>query len=536
MFDLDIVEPDQQLAHRYRRKGWWTDTSLADLLATSMGGAGNRTMWLHSRAASQQVSMSDVRDLGHRLGAGLAARGLRPGEVVAFQLPNSIEAAAVFYGLAHSGVVLVPLSHAMAPREVLTAVQHCGARAVILDAHGPEAADLAALVGQCTEYVVLVGAPSRSTRVLGFNALVDSAIDRSAVRIDPAAPAVIGWTSGSTAEPKGVILTHRALVAEARLHMAPMLAGSPRPMLSTSPVSHVTGMLISLLVPPLIGRDIHLMDYWDATAALALITRHNLTAGSGAPIFLQTLLDDPSCTPKHHELIGQAFLGGATVSAALVQRAQSCGIVATRSYGCTEHPSISLGRVEDELSVRAGTDGHVNTGVDVRIVDDSGRVCSSGQPGELQTRGPDLFSGYLNPAMNEEAFDRGWFRTGDIGTRDDRGHVVVMDRKKDIIIRAGMNVSAAEVEAILNAMPEVREAAVVAAPDPRTGEHGCAFIRPNSGHAPPGIDAVQRALTAAGLAKYKWPEEIRHQVADFPRTAAGKVRKADLRRMVRGQG
>lgn len=536
MSDLNVVEPDQKLANRYRRNGWWTDTSLADLLGTSLAGAGHRTMWMHSRDASRQVSMADVNDLGRRLAAGLASRGLRPGDVVAFQLPNSIEAAAVFYGLAHLGVILVPLSHTMVYREVLTAVHRCQARAVILDPRDHETADLPEQLAACTEYVVLIGAPSRSARIVGLDALTDSAADRTSVRIDPAAPAVIGWTSGSTAEPKGVILSHRALVAEIKLHMAPMFAGSPRPLLSTSPVSHVTGMLASLLVPPLIGRDIHLMDYWNPADALALVKRHNLTAGSGAPIFLQTLLEDPSCTPAHHELVGQAFLGGATVSEALVRRADACGIVAARGYGCTEHPSVSLGRVQDELSVRAGTDGHVNTGVDVRIVDDSDRLCDSGQPGEIQTRGPDLFSGYLNPAMNEEAFERGWFRTGDIGVCDDRGYVTVLDRKKDIIIRAGMNISAVEVETALNAMPEVREAAVVAAPSVRTGEHGCAFIRPNPGQAPPTIDAVQRALATAGLAKYKWPEEIRHQIGDFPRTAAGKIRKADLRQIARGRG
>jgi acyl-CoA synthetase (AMP-forming)/AMP-acid ligase II len=303
-------------------------------------------------------------------------------------------------------------------------------------------------------------------------------------------------------------------------------------LLSTSPVSHVTGMLLSLLVPPLVGHDVHLMDYWDAGDVLERMRTYALAAGSGAPLFLQSLLDDPRCTPEHHRLIDVAALGGAAVSRELIERADALGVTAVKGYGCTEHPSISLGRITDPLRVRAATDGHLCTGVDVGIRDEQGRHHRTGT-GEIITGGPDLFSGYVDPTMNAAAFDQGWYRTGDIGSVDERGYVTVLDRLKDIIIRSGLNVSASEVEAALASMPEVADVAVVAAPDARTGEHGCAFIRPAAGHGVPSLPRIREHLITLGLAKYKWPEEIRGQSSDFPRTPAGKVRKSVLRTMAR---
>lgn len=255
-------------------------------------------------------------------------------------------------------------------------------------------------------------------------------------------------------------------------------------------------------------------------------------AGSGAPVFLQSLLDHPRCGPDHYRLIDRAALGGAAVSAGLITRADALGVTAVKGYGCTEHPSICLGRSTDPLSVRAGTDGRVCAGVDVRIRDEHGRHHVTGT-GELITRGPDLFSGYVDTTMNVDAFDQGWYCTADIGTVDQSGYVTVLDRVKDIIIRSGLNVSASEVEAALSAMPGVAGVAVVAAPDARTGEHGCAFIRPATGHDVPSLSRIREHLAAAGLAKYKWPEEIRPYSTDFPRTPAGKVLKTALRDLAR---
>jgi non-ribosomal peptide synthetase component E (peptide arylation enzyme) len=170
----------------------------------------------------------------------------------------------------------------------------------------------------------------------------------------------------------------------------------------------------------------------------------------------------------------------------------------------------------------------------VQLRDDDGRQVGVGEPGEIWSKGPDCFIGYTDPVATKAAFDDdGWFGTGDVGVIDDQGFVTIVDRKKDVIIRGGENVSAAEVEELLIRMPGVAEVAVVAAPDPRLGEHGCAFVRmqPAGGDAPD-LEQMRAHLAAAGLAKQKWPEDLR-PIEEFPRTPSGKIQKFVLRRQLR---
>ncbi|MGI9164685.1 MAG: AMP-binding protein [Mycobacterium sp.] len=518
-----------ELTDRYHRAGWWDGQSLASVLSGALASSAGQRFQVHSRERPWCGTVSDVSKLARRLAAGLRRRGLGAGDPVAFQLPNSAEAAAAFYGLAMMGAVLVPIGHTAGTSELRHALRESGARALIVGNWREPGFPFDALVDGPVEHVIAVGELPVPRGVVAFEDLTDAEpIDRLAT-IDPAAPAVIGWTSGTTGSPKGVLLSHRAICAETRWHMSPMMSGLSHRLASTSPVAHVTGMLVSVLVPPLLKHEIHLLDYWDSSRVLSLMIAESLSAGTGAPLFLASLLDDPHCTPAHHALIKAASLGGAAVKPELVRRADALGIIAMRGYGCTEHPSISLGVVGDSLERRANSDGKIAAGVEVRVVDSDGAPLGAGEAGELLTRGPDLFSGYTDPVLNNDAFVDGWYRTGDIGRVDDEGYLTIVDRKKDIIIRAGMNISAAELEAALISMAQIADIAVVAAPDSRTGEHACAFVRPAPGCEVPTIPQIQQHLAASGIAKYKWPEEVRAHPTDFPRTAAGKIRKADLR-------
>ena len=252
---------------------------------------------------------------------------------------------------------------------------------------------------------------------------------------------------------------------------------------------------------------------------LALMASDGLTVGGGAPYYLTSLLDHPDWSPAHLAHMKYAGLGGASVPAAVTTRLADLGITVWRSYGSTEHPSITGSPHTAPAAKRLYTDGDVLPGVEIRL----------GPDGEIFSRGPDLCLGYTDPALTARAFDdEGWYRTGDIGVLDDDGYLTITDRTADLIIRGGENISAVEVEEVLLGLPGVAEAAVVAAPDARLGEHAAAVLRLAPGPPPPAMEQLRKHFEQAGLARQKWPEEL-HVVDDFPRTASGKVQKYVLR-------
>lgn len=534
-----------ELTRRYRAEGFWTDDTLGHVLDGSLRARPELPFRIWSDVHPFSGTVGDVHHLARRVAGGLAARGVKAGDVVAFQLPNWIEAAAVFWGVSLLGAIVVPIVHIYGAREVGYILRESGARAHVtadrfgsLDYLGALAEVRPALPD--LELVVTVGETSGGHSP--FGELVAEAPLRRPSDVDPDGPAVIGYTSGTTANPKGVIHSHRTLLAEVRQLTAPapgQLRGTDdeRATLMGSPVSHATGMLGGLLSPVVAGRPIHLIDRWDPAAALVAIVEGDLSCGGGATYFLTSLLDAPDFGPEHLARIRHVGLGGAPIPAAVADRAHALGISLVRAYGSTEHPSVTGCAHGDPVDKRLHTDGRAMPGVEIRVVDDSGRPVAPGRAGPIWSRGPELFVGYTDPALTRAAVDgEGWYATGDVGVLDGEGYLTITDRTADIIIRGGENISAAEVEELVACMPGVAEVAVVAAPDPRFGERVCAFVRPAPVTGPaeptPDLATVRAHLGAAGLARQKWPEEIR-LVEDFPRTPSGKVKKFVLRQQVR---
>ena len=526
-----------ELAARYLADGHWTDETLASVLDESLRANGELTLRVWSDTRPHRGTVREVHELARRVAAGLGRLGIGPGDVVAFQLPSWLEAAATFWGVVLSGATILPIVHFYGPREVGFILRQSGARAFVtadrfrgldylatLDTVRAGASNL--------EHVVTIG--SVPAGAIGFEDLADCDPRESLPKVDPDSPAVIAYTSGTTSDPKGVVHTHRSILAETR-QLAAIQPRIDRPTLAGAPVGHFIGMMTGLLLPLLRSMPIHLTDVWDPDAVLAAVLEGDLTAGSGSTFFLTSLLDHPDFSPAHLERIRNVGLGGAPVPAAVADRAEGLGISIIRSYGCSELPSITGSSYDDPAERRKYTDGATLPGVEMRLVDSEGREVPPGMPGEILARGPELFAGYTDPALTDEAFvDGDWLATGDIGIVDERGWLTITDRTKDIIIRGGENISAAEVEELLAKMPGVAEVAVVAGPDPRMGERACAFLRPAPGATAPDLDTVQQHLADAGLTRQKWPEEL-HEVDDFPRTPSGKIKKFELRTRLRKQ-
>jgi acyl-coenzyme A synthetase/AMP-(fatty) acid ligase len=538
--EWQLRETAPELRERYLREGYWTDSTLTDLVVDGLERNRDLEFRVWSRQRPTRQSFADVSARAYALASGLAARGVREGDVVAFQLPNCVEAGLTFYAAALLGVVLVPVVHFYGHKELGYILERTAARALVTaDAFGRmdylAGIELLHPSLPALETVAVVGiADARPVLPAGTVAFADVDGDAGSftpARPDPDAPAVIGFTSGTTSDPKGVIHTHRTVGGE--LHHMRWMGAMKRPNLVGAPVGHAIGMHGGLLAPLLLGKPVHLLDVWNPGDALLAMEEEDVTAGSGSTYFLTSLLDHPDCTPRHHELIGSVGMGGSPIPAAVAERADTLGIGFLRSYGSTEHPSTTGSTHGSPREQRLYTDGIAMPGVEVRLLDEDGGEVGDGEPGEIVSRGPDLFVCYTEPVLTKAAIDPdGWYASGDIAVRDEHGAYTITDRKKDIIIRGGENVSAAEVEELLVRMPGVAEVAVVAAPDERLGEHACAFLRMVPGADTPGLDTVRAHLEAAGLARQKWPEEL--QFADeLPRTASGKIQKYVLRDRLR---
>lgn len=482
---------------------------------------------VHSADCPYRGKVADVAAAARSFAAWLHRRGIGPGHVVVVQMPNRVEAAIAFWGAAMAGAIVVPVVHFYGGRELdhilrtvrpsLLVTPHRFGRQDYLETLGGVVTELGLDWAIATDDdAALPRDAVRFAEVLTFDG-----VDKAAPS-DPADPAIVAFTSGTTRLPKGVVHTHRSIGFEARQSAGISPSGGPAPLVA-APVGHFMGMLSGLLGSLIRRVPIHLLDEWNPKRVLSLILEEGVGVTGGAPYFFTSLLEHPDFSPDHLRGMPSAGLGGAPVPAPFAQRLEHLGIKVMRCYGSTEHPTITGCGFDEHVDKRALTDGRPLAGEEVRL-DERGQIFS---------RGPDLFAGYTDPDLTAAAFDDdGWYRTGDIGILDEHGYLAITDRMSDVIIRGGENISAQEVEELLLGIPGVAEVAVVAQPDPRLGERAVAVIRPPDGQAAPNLHTVRSHLAAAGLAKQKWPESIRC-VSELPRTATGKVQKFVLRTQIR---
>jgi acyl-CoA synthetase (AMP-forming)/AMP-acid ligase II len=529
MPDWKLRTAPAETARRYREAGWWDDATLGSMVADGLAQRGGVEFHVRSQVRPWSGTLTEVDRAARALATSLAAQGVQPGDVMVLQLPNWVEAGIAFWAATYLGAVVVPVVHFYGAKEV----------GYILEATDPAVVVTADRFGQVEHLAVwealladrpgprwlVVGdtpATALPARATAFASLLDVAPMAAPTPVDPDSPALIGFTSGTTKDPKGVVHSHRTITCEARQldHMFPR--GGP-PTITGAPVGHFIGMLNAFIIPLLRHQPVNLLDVWNPAEVLRLMLTEGIGSGGGATFFLTSLLDHPDFTEEHLAFMPFAGLGGSSVPSAVTERAEALGIKAFRSYGSTEHPSITGSLIDEPAAKRLHTDGHALPGVEIRLDAD----------GEISSRGPDCFVGYTDPELTASVFDAdGWYRTGDVGVLDDDGYLTITDRVSDLIIRGGENISAQEIEELLAEVDGVAEVSVVAAPDARLGEHAAAFVRLRDGATPPDLDTVRAHLAAAGLARQKWPEAL-YPVADLPRTASGKVQKFRLRQSLR---
>jgi acyl-CoA synthetase (AMP-forming)/AMP-acid ligase II len=350
--------------------------------------------------------------------------------------------------------------------------------------------------------------------------------------IDPNTPKCRLYTSGTTGFPKAVLHSHNTLNYVQQCSIRHSGIGPDDVMVMPSPVTHITGYSSGINMSFMSEARAALMERWDADAAIDYIHRVGGTMTVGATPFLAELLDAAENRGDGLPSMRQFSCGGAGVPPELVRRAYRIldNCITVRVYGSTEVPLVSYGW-RDNPELAATTDGQLYA-FEVRVLDDDGKEVPAGTDGELAARGPGMMLGYADPEQNAAAHtDDGFFLTGDIGRITPEGAVLITDRKKDIIIRGGENLSAKEIEDVLHRHPDILDVAVVAMPHQRLGEGVCAVVIPRQGRSPD-LPDIAAFTEDAGLARQKIPERL-VLVGKLPRTPSGKVRKDILRKQLK---
>lgn len=510
------------------------EESYWDLLRRRAEASPDRLMVSDDRGRS--MTFGEYRVAAEAVAAGLAGLGIGVGTTVSWQLPTTLESVVLMAALARLGARQNP---------IIPILRH---------------ADLDHIVGQLRSEVLITPAVFR-----GFDhaAMARSIADRHAVRtlvVDhiatgpadlalpmgdpatlpdpPAGDGEVRWvfySSGTTAAPKGVRHDDGSLIAgsNAFVDLVGFDPDDVFPMVF--PVTHIGGPAF-LAAQLRVGCRLVVVDVFDPVGTPRVLAEQGVTILGSAPPFFRAYLEaqKASGAGRLFTRLRMGMSGGAPSPPELhfevKEKLGGVGIV--QGWGLTEFPIATEAAPTDSDAVLAETNGRAGPGVEIRVVGPDGADQPSGEEGELRLRGPQMFKGYVDTALDRDAFDeQGWFRTGDLGVVDGGGNVRITGRIKDIIIRNAENISAVEAENVLYLHPDIVDVAVVGIPDPRTGERCCAALVVAAGAAPLTLAAVADHCRSAGLAPQRIPERL-DTFDELPRNAMGKLLKQEIRSRV----
>ncbi|EPH39629.1 AMP-binding protein [Streptomyces aurantiacus] len=473
-------------------------------------------------ADDRTLTFGGLRQRCERVAAGLYGMGVRPGTVVAWQLPTRVETAVLSFALARLGAVQSPVIPFYRDREVGFALRESKAEFFAVPGvwRGFDHAELAARLGARGVFTAYDELPEADPGVLP-----PPPADGRAVRW-------IYWTSGTTSDPKGVLHTDRSLIAGGAclahaLRLTPDDVGS-----MAFPFAHIAGPDYTVMLL-LYGFPAVMFEHFALPDALDGYRRHGVTVAGGSTAFYSMFLTEQRKRPDRRLIPTLRLLagGGAPKPPEIyhtVVREMGCQL--THGYGMTEVPMITMGDPDDSPENLATTEGRPPAGMEIRVTDADGEEVPAGTDGEVRLRGEAVCRGYLDAAATRAAFDAdGFLITGDLGHLRETGHLVLTGRAKDVIIRKGENISAKEIEDLLHAHPAVADVAVIGLPDAERGERVCAVVEGAPGAPELTLPEASAYLRGAGLSVHKLPEQL-ELVSALPRNETlRKVLKYKLR-------
>jgi 3-(methylthio)propionyl---CoA ligase len=536
--------------HLRRRAANYTPLSPLSFLARAAAVYPDKTAIIHG---TQRTSYAEFYARSRRLADALRRRGVGIGDAVAIMAPNIPAMLEAHYGVAMAGGVLNALNYRLDARSIAFILDHGGAKVVLTDREFSPVMGEALALAAARPLVVDIDDPAhRAGATMGGAPIGAMEYEAFLATGDPAAPwslpadewqaIALGYTSGTTGNPKGVVTHHRGAFLNAMGNAIAFGLTADSVYLWTLPMFHCNGWTYTWAVTSVCGTHVCLRRV-EPAAIFAAIAEHRVTHLCGAPIVLTMLIHAPEAAKRRFDHVVEVATGGAAPPSAVIAGMERMGFRVTHLYGLTEcyGPATLCAWQEgwdtlplDERAALMARQGVRYPTLDgVRIVDPATMAdtpADGATLGELVLRGNTVMKGYLkNPAASAPAFAGGWFHTGDLGVMHPDGYIEIKDRAKDIIISGGENISSLEVEEVLYRHPAIMEAAVVARPDTTWGETPCAFVTLKPGGTASADEVTE--WCRANLAHFKVPRTI--VFGPLPKTSTGKIQKFVLREKAR---
>jgi len=522
---------------RYESEGLWANRALIDLFDEIVARTPQRVAIVGPEGS--RTTYAELHAQANRVAAGFARRGIGAGDVVSLQLPNWPQFVAVHLACARLGAITNPLLPNYRAKELSWILAFARSKAVVITARY-RGFDYLAMYREMRPRLpdlvdVFVVGPDCPDDMAPFEQLLAPVPEGTTLpvpaRRDCNAVAFLAFTSGTESTPKGVIHSENTLMY-GTLTMARLMHLTADDVVWTaSPIGHGTAFEWGVRMALTIGGTLVLQDAWDAETAAAIIERERCTFTLAATPFASMLLDAPSVGKRDLSSFRIFGCAGAAIPQSLGQRMRSrIGVTLVGMWGMTECFVGSASPPDDRDEKLFETDGKAMPGAELAIFDETRtRRLPPGEVGELATRGPHVALGYFrDPERTRDTFSpEGWLFSNDLATIDAEGYIRLVGRKKDIINRGGLKISAREVEEMLLRDERIASIAVVGVPDARLGEKSCAFVVPR-GDTPIRLAELVARLERHGVAKYKLPEYL-VLLPEMPMTASGKIQKFMLR-------
>jgi long-chain acyl-CoA synthetase len=479
----------------------------------------------------EQVNYHDLWEQARRYGAVLRDRGVEQGDKVAVLIPNVTDFPRAYYGALAIGAVVVPIHALLGAEEIQYVLEDSGAKVLVcagpLLGEGAKGAELAGV-----ELLTVLGGDDDS-----------KALDKLAANAEPVGSyvgrqldddAVVLYTSGTTGKPKGAVLTHSNMVLNATIAAFDVVQlQEDDVILGCLPLFHSFGQTCAMNAGFRRGATLVLIPRFEGPGALDLMVQHGVTVFQGVPTMYLALLEAARNDERRPNLRMAVSGGAALPMKVLEQVKETYGADVYEGYGLSETSPVATFN-QPVFGRKPGTVGCPIWGVEVEIADaaveDSIELLATGELGEVVIRGHNIMKGYLNkPEATAESIVDGWFRSGDLGTKDEDNFISIVDRKKDMVLRGGFNIYPREVEEVLLRHEAVGQVAVIGVPDEQYGEEVCAVVvkAPDASGSDEELAEAIKAHGKGSLAKYKYPRRVEF-VDELPLGPSGKVLKREL--------